>query len=83
MLTSTASSVGPAVIGAVLLAAVLHAVWNAVAHSIDDQLVGFALIGVAVTVGGAAVVLVSPAPSSACWGSSPVRSCCTWPTTCC
>ena len=61
------STLGPAVVGAVLLAAVLHAVWNALAHSIDDQLVGFALIGLAVTVGGAAVVLVSPAPSRACW----------------
>jgi len=65
--TAVSSSVGPAVVGAVLLAAVLHAVWNAVAHSIDDQLVGFALIGVAVTVGAAVVVLVSPAPSTACW----------------
>ena len=50
-----------------LLAAVLHAVWNAVAHSIDDQLVGFALIGVAVTIGAAAIVLVSPVPSRASW----------------
>ena len=65
--TAVPSSVGPAVIAAVLLAAVLHAVWNAVAHSIDDQLVGFALIGAAVTVGAAAVVLVSPLPSRACW----------------
>ena len=67
MLTSTASSVGLTVIGAVLLAAVLHAVWNALAHAIDDQLAGFALIGTAVTVGGAAIVLASPAPSSASW----------------
>ena len=64
---SVTSSVGPAVVGAVLLAAVLHAVWNAVAHSIDDQLVGFALIGVAVTVGAAGIVLVSPVPSRASW----------------
>ena len=67
MLTSTASSVGLTVIGAVLLAAVLHAVWNALAHAIDDRLVGFALIGTAVTVGGVAIVLASPAPSSASW----------------
>ena len=45
----------------------LHAVWNAVAHAIDDQLVGFALIGVAVTVGAAGIVLVSPLPSRASW----------------
>jgi drug/metabolite transporter (DMT)-like permease len=55
------------VVVAVLLAAVLHAVWNAVAHSIDDQLVGFALIGVAVAVGGGALAAVSPVPSTACW----------------
>jgi drug/metabolite transporter (DMT)-like permease len=63
----TSSSVGPAVVGAVLLAAVLHAVWNALAHAIDDQLVGFTLIGVAVTVGAAVIVLLSPLPASASW----------------
>jgi drug/metabolite transporter (DMT)-like permease len=61
------SSVGLTVIGAVLLAAVLHAVWNALAHAISDQLVGFALIGVAVTVGAVAIVLASPAPLAASW----------------
>src|SRR5205823_3858251 len=35
------------------------------AHSIDDQLVGFTLIGVAITVAAAAIVLVSPAPAVA------------------
>lgn len=66
--TSTASdSVGVAVVGAVLLAAVLHAAWNALAHAIDDQLVGFALIGAAVSVGAAGIVLVAPAPARACW----------------
>lgn len=60
-------SVGPAVVGAVLLAAVLHAVWNALAHAITDKLVGFALIGAALAVGGAVMVLVSPAPLSASW----------------
>jgi drug/metabolite transporter (DMT)-like permease len=64
---STSAAVGITVIGAVLLAAVLHAVWNAAAHAIADQLVGFALIGVAVTVGGGAIVLAFPAPSKASW----------------
>jgi drug/metabolite transporter (DMT)-like permease len=64
---STSAAVGLTVIGAVLLAAVLHAVWNAAAHAITDQLVGFALIGVAVTVGGGVIVLASPAPSKASW----------------
>ena len=33
------------VIAITLFAAVLHAVWNAIAHGVDDRLVGFALIG--------------------------------------
>lgn len=68
MLTSaTSASVGLAVTGAVLVAAVLHAVWNALAHAIGDQLVAFALIGVAVTDGAGGIVLASPAPSTASW----------------
>jgi drug/metabolite transporter (DMT)-like permease len=46
---------------------VLHAVWNALAHAIDDQLIGFALIGVSVTFGAVVIVLASPAPSRASW----------------
>ncbi len=65
--TADSSSLGLVVIGAVLLAAVLHAVWNALAHAIDDQLVGFALIGVAVTMGAAGIVRLSPVPASASW----------------
>lgn len=65
--TADSSSLGLVVIAAVLLAAVLHAVWNALAHAIDDQLVGFALIGVAVTMGAAGIVLLSPVPASASW----------------
>ncbi|MBB6629047.1 EamA family transporter [Nocardioides sp. KIGAM211] len=61
------SSVGITVVGAVLLAAVLHAAWNALAHAITDRLVGFALIGVGVSLGGAVLVLVSPAPDRASW----------------
>lgn len=38
--------------GITLLAAVLHATWNAVAHGVSDRLVGFALIGVALDGGG-------------------------------
>ena len=67
LITAPASSAGLAVTGAVLLAAVLHAVWNALAHLIGDQLVGFALIGVAVTVGAAGIVLASPAPATTSW----------------
>ncbi len=64
---STVEAVSPLVVGAVLLAAVLHAVWNAVAHAISDQLVGFALIGTAITVVAVGVVLVAPAPDRASW----------------
>jgi drug/metabolite transporter (DMT)-like permease len=64
---TTSSSVGLTVILAVLGAAVLHAVWNALAHAIDDQLVGFALIGVGVTVGAVPLVLLSSAPARASW----------------
>ncbi len=54
-------------VGAVLLAAVLHASWNATAHAIADRFVGFALMGIAVTVGGAALVLAAPGPATSSW----------------
>jgi drug/metabolite transporter (DMT)-like permease len=50
-----------------LVAAVLHAVWNAVAHGVSDRLVGFALIGVAYTVIGGVGALVLGLPPSAAW----------------
>jgi drug/metabolite transporter (DMT)-like permease len=55
------------VTAAVLCAAVTHAIWNAIAHSIKDQLLAFALIGV----GGVAVaiplVIIAPLPRGGCW----------------
>jgi drug/metabolite transporter (DMT)-like permease len=51
----------------VLLAAVLHASWNAIVHAITDRLVGFALMGVADVVVGGAIVALSPAPARASW----------------
>ncbi len=59
------SAVPTAVLISVLLAAALHAVWNAVAHAITDRLVGFALIGIAVTVCGGLVVFLAPSPATA------------------
>ena len=57
----------PAVTLAVLAAALTHAVWNAIAHGIKDQLLAFALIGV----GGIAVaiplIIVAAVPRSASW----------------
>jgi hypothetical protein len=44
------SGVSGEILGITLVAAVLHAVWNAMAHGVPDSLVGFALIGVAYTV---------------------------------
>jgi len=49
---------GPLVVLLVLLAAVLHATWNAIAHSAEDRLVGFALISTSTLVLGAVCILV-------------------------
>ncbi|MEU6079046.1 DMT family transporter [Streptomyces sp. NPDC047108] len=57
----------PVVAAAVLLAAVTHASWNAVAHHIKDQLVAFTLIGTAAGVCGLTVALFVPFPRAAAW----------------
>jgi uncharacterized membrane protein len=49
---------GPLVVLLVLLAAVLHATWNALAHAAEDRLVGFALISTSTLVLGFVLVLV-------------------------
>jgi drug/metabolite transporter (DMT)-like permease len=55
------------VVAAVLLAALLHASWNAIAHAITDRLVGFALLGLAMTVISlVALPFVAP-PARASW----------------
>lgn len=61
------SGVSGEVVGITLVAAVLHAVWNAAAHGVSDRLVGFALIGVAYTVVGGVGTLVLGLPPSAAW----------------
>lgn len=59
------SSLTPGIIGITLLAAVLHATWNAMAHAVADRLVGFALIGVTyAAVGGAVAAVLGPPPAS-------------------
>jgi drug/metabolite transporter (DMT)-like permease len=55
------------VVAITLLAAVLHAVWNAVAHAVPDRLVGFALIGTAYVVVGGTAVLVLGLPPAMAW----------------
>jgi drug/metabolite transporter (DMT)-like permease len=68
LVLSPASSGLPAgVVAITLVAAVLHAVWNAVAHGVPDRLVGFALIGAAYTVIGGVTALVVGLPPSAAW----------------
>jgi drug/metabolite transporter (DMT)-like permease len=61
------SSLSPAIVAAVLGAALLHAVWNAIAHQTPDRLVGFAMMGVADIVGGGALALLFGLPSPAAW----------------
>lgn len=69
MLTNAtpAGSIGLIVAIAVLIAAALHATWNALAHAIHVPVVGFALIGAAMTACAAGIVVASPAPSLASW----------------
>jgi drug/metabolite transporter (DMT)-like permease len=66
-LSPATSGLSPGVVAITLVAAVLHAVWNAVAHGIPDRLVGFALIGVAYTVIGGITALVVGLPPAAAW----------------
>jgi drug/metabolite transporter (DMT)-like permease len=61
------SGLSAGVVALTLLAAVLHAVWNAVAHGVPDRLVGFALIGAAYVVVGGAAVLVLGLPPTTAW----------------
>ena len=61
-LTSTVLRAGPVLVGALL-----HAIWNSCAHAIEDRLVGFALTGVAATVGGGALAAAGGLPPAASW----------------
>jgi drug/metabolite transporter (DMT)-like permease len=58
----------PVVLFVVLGAGGLHATWNAIAKSVDDRLVGFALIGAASTVTGGIALLVTGLPARAAFG---------------
>jgi uncharacterized membrane protein len=58
---------GPALVAAVILAALMHATWNAIAHAVDDRLIGFALIGLVYAVLGAAIVVATGFPSAEAW----------------
>lgn len=52
---------------AVLGAAVLHAIWNSIAHALPDRLVGFGLIGLANSLGGGAIAVFSGVPTPQGW----------------
>jgi drug/metabolite transporter (DMT)-like permease len=58
---------GLGVVAAALAAAVLHAIWNAIAAGISDRLVGFALIGAAYTGVCAVGVAITGPPPAAAW----------------
>ena len=57
----------PLVTAAVLLAAVTHASWNAIAHKITDKLVGFTLIAGGGMLIGLAMVPFTEFPAAGAW----------------
>ncbi|MEU3354913.1 DMT family transporter [Streptomyces sp. NPDC037389] len=57
----------PLVAIAVLIAAVTHASWNAIAHGIRDQLLAFTLVGGGGALCGAALLPFVPTPAAGAW----------------
>ncbi|MEV7088421.1 DMT family transporter [Streptomyces sp. NPDC093085] len=57
----------PLVTAAVLVAALTHASWNALAHAIKDQLAAFTLIGSGSAVIGAVIACLVPLPDADAW----------------
>ncbi|MCQ8191876.1 EamA family transporter [Streptomyces rugosispiralis] len=57
----------PPVAAAVLIAAVTHASWNAIAHGIRDQLVAFTLVGGGGALCGLALLPFTPLPAADAW----------------
>lgn len=51
----------------VLVAAVAHASWNAIAHDIDDKLVAFTLLGIGGGVCAVPLVIAAPLPDADSW----------------
>lgn len=57
----------PLVATAVLVAAVTHASWNAIAHGIKDQLVAFTLVGTGGALCAAVIAPFAPLPAGGAW----------------
>ncbi|MFE7119952.1 EamA family transporter [Streptomyces sp. NPDC057654] len=57
----------PLIATAVLIAAITHASWNAIAHGIKDQLLAFTLVGGGGAVIGAVLACFTPLPASGAW----------------
>ncbi|WP_406126150.1 DMT family transporter [Streptomyces canus] len=65
----------PLVTAAVLLAAVTHASWNAIAHQITDKLVGFTLISGGGMLIGLAIIPLAAVPAAGAWPYLLTSSC--------
>lgn len=57
----------PSAAAMVLGAAVAHAAWNAIAHHIDDKVVGFALLGIGGGVPAIGLIVAAPMPKAESW----------------
>lgn len=57
----------PLVAAAVLLAAITHASWNAIAHGIRDQLLSFTLVSGGGALCGVVLAVFSPLPAAGAW----------------
>ncbi|MBC3981071.1 DMT family transporter [Streptomyces buecherae] len=57
----------PLVAAAVLIAAVTHASWNAIAHGIKDQLLAFTLVSGGGLVCGLGIAVWAPVPAAGAW----------------
>ena len=62
-----AAATSTAVVAVVLVAAVLHATWNALARGMRDRLAAFTLIGLAAAVCSGLALPLVPVPAAAAW----------------
>lgn len=65
--TSARSGMPPVAVAAVLVAAVTHAVWNALAHAVRDKVAMAALMGAGYALIAVPLVALTPAPADAAW----------------